>query len=740
MASSPRDKYIHQDAEECAREPIHIPGSIQPHGVLLVLAADDGRIVQASRNAGEWFSRPFEHIIGRALAGVAPEAATLLSAKPVLLDGGAAHLGDVSIEGGRRVAMLVHQVQAYFVVEFEPADELMQMHDNLYPLVRTFLPRLQGAQDIRAMCALAVEEIQRVTGFGRVLAYDFDADGHGRVLAEMTEPGYPSYEGLCFPASDIPPQARDLYVRNRVRVIHDADYIPCPIEPASETPLDLSFSVLRSVSPVHVQYMKNMGTMASMSVSIIVDGRLWGLISCHHLQARHVPLHVRTACELLSRVLSLQIEAVERHALVSSRFRLRRDIVTMLTAMSDCDSVTRGLMAVPDTFVSFVDATGAAVVAGERCERFGLAPSRETVLALCQWLNAREGQDVFQSISVSTDIPELPTLADACAGVLAVPISSLHSHYLLWFRQEQVQTVNWAGKPEKLHDAAGRLSPRHSFALWQETVHSYSRPWTEVDAEAARELRNAVLGLVLRKAEEKAQLASDLADSNRELEAFSYSVSHDLRAPLRHIAGYTELLGDTEGDKLSERGRRFLDNIGESARFAGTLVDNLLSFSQMGRAALRYSDVSLDALVSTIRSEMAPDLEGRAIEWNVHPLPVVLADAAFIHLALRNLLGNAVKYTRQRDPAIIEIGSRIADDEVVIFVKDNGVGFNMKYAAKLFGVFQRLHRMEDFEGTGIGLASVRRIIERHDGRVWAEGESDRGATFYFSLPHHGATR
>ena len=740
MASSPRDKFIHQDAEECAREPIHIPGSIQPHGVLLVVAASNGIILQASRNAAMWFYRPTDTIIGRTLSEVAPEAAALLSARPALLEGGATHLGDVAIDGGRRVALLVHRVDDAFVVEFEPADDLVQIHETLYPLVRTFLPRLQAAQDVGTLCELAVQEIQRVTGFGRVLAYDFDAEGHGHVLAEACAEGYATYDGLHFPASDIPPQARDLYVRNRIRVIHDADYEPSPIEPVLDKPLDLSYSVLRSVSPVHVQYMKNMGTFASMSVSIIVDGQLWGLISCHHLQARHVPLHVRTACELLSRVLSLQIEAMERHALVSARFRLRRDIVTMLTAMSDCDSVTRGLMSVPDTFVSFVEADGAAVVAGERCERFGLAPSRETVLALCQWLGAREGQDVFQSINVSQDIPELPTLADACAGVLAVPISSLHSHYLLWFRQEQVQTVNWAGKPEKLQDTAGRLSPRHSFSLWEETVHNYSRRWVDVDAEAARELRNAVLGLVLRKAEEKAQLASDLAESNRELEAFSYSVSHDLRAPLRHIAGYTELLTDTEGDKLSERGRRFLSNIEESARFAGTLVDNLLSFSQMGRAALRYSDVSLQALVDTIRSEMAPDLEGRVVKWKVDPLPVVLADAAFVHLALRNLLGNAVKYTRQRNPAIIEVGARLGDDEVVIFVKDNGVGFNMKYANKLFGVFQRLHRMEDFEGTGIGLASVRRIIERHDGRVWAEGEPDHGATFYFSLPHHGATR
>ncbi len=740
MALSPRDAFILQDAEACAREPIHVPGSIQPHGALLVVDTATGAILQASRNAAEWVGHATQPLVGARLADVAPDGAALLNARPDLLDEGATHLGDVTLASGRRVAMLVNRVREVYIVEFEPADDATRVHDTIYPLVRTFLPRLQAAPDTRSMCELAVDEIQRITGFGRVLAYDFDREGHGRVLAEKVEPGYASYDGLHFPASDIPAQARELYVRNRIRVIHDANYVPQPIEPATGTPLDLTHSVLRSVSPVHVQYMKNMGTLASMSVSIIVDGRLWGLVSCHDAQARHVPLHVRTACELISRVLSLQIEAREQHALVTARFQSRRDIVTMLTAMSDSDSVTRGLLAVPDTFVSFVEAAGAAVVAGERCERFGLAPARESVLALCQWLRDRDDQEVFHTDNVSADIPHLVSLTEHCAGILAIPISSLHSHYLLWFRTEQVKTVNWAGKPEKMSNGTGQLSPRDSFALWQETLVGYSRPWVDTDIEGARELRNSVLGLVLRKAEEKAQLAADLAESNRELEAFSYSVSHDLRAPLRHIAGYTELLSDTEGERLSDRGVRFLDNIGESARFAGTLVDNLLSFSQMGRAALRYTDVNLQALVETIRGEMSPDMEGRAIEWKVHPLPVVLADAAFIHLALRNLLSNAVKYTRKSNPAIIEVGAEHADDEVIVYVKDNGVGFNMKYAAKLFGVFQRLHRMEDFEGTGIGLASVRRIIERHDGRVWAEGEPDHGATFYFALPHHGTTR
>ena len=221
-----------------------------------------------------------------------------------------------------------------------------------------------------------------------------------------------------------------------------------------------------------------------------------------------------------------------------------------------------------------------------------------------------------------------------------------------------------------------------------------------------------------------AQLAGELRASNKELEAFSYSVSHDLRAPLRHIAGYTELLGEMESSQLSERGMRFRQYRRRRTfrRHTGRQPAKLLAD---GPRRLRLSDVDLGALVASIREELAPDCEGRQIEWHLLPMPIVVADAAFIHMVLRNLIDNAVKYSRTRDVAVIEVGAEQRSGEVVVYVRDNGVGFDMQYAGKLFGVFQRLHRMEEFEGTGIGLASVRRIVERHDGRVWAEGQLDK---------------
>ncbi|CAO3357146.1 ATP-binding protein [Azospirillum melinis] len=725
------------DLDACAREPIHLPGSIQPHGHLLAVEADSLRLVCASAEAGAVLNRPPAEAFGLPVDRLIDCASTAslirglrnAPTEPVQLE-------ILSLRGGDHQA-IAHRSGALVILELEelPATGAGTL-EALYPQMREGIRRMQAAHDFDALLASTAAEVRALTGFDRVLVYRFDEQWNGTVIAEDGNDRLPSYRGLRFPASDIPQQARRLYALNRLRLIADARYQPVPILSGrwDAPPLDLSFSVLRSVSPVHLEYMRNMGTPASMSISVMDGDRLWGLISCHHAEPRQVSFAVRTACDLLGQVLSSQMIALERALDADHRIRSKSTQARLLAHMAAAESFIDGLSEDREDLLGLVNADGAAILFDGDCRLIGRTPPQEVVEAIAAELAGQGIKDLFVSHQLPAEMPAAAGMERTASGLLAISISQLHPSYLLWFRPEIVQSIDWAGDPKKPLDSTGGLSPRSSFEAWKETVRGQSLPWRHGEIEAAGDFRNAIVSIVLRKAEEMAALNEELRRSNGELAAFSYSVSHDLRAPFRHVTSYAELLRSRAGDKLSERERHYLDSIIEAASSAGRLVDGLLHFSQLGRATLARVEVDVGQLVDEVRHLLEPDLQGRNVRWTVHPLPGVTGDPTMLRLVVQNLLSNAIKYTRDRTDPEIEVGCRSNADAHEFFVRDNGRGFDMAYAGKLFGVFQRLHREEEFEGIGIGLANVRRIVERHGGRVWAEGRLDHGATFHFSLP------
>jgi light-regulated signal transduction histidine kinase (bacteriophytochrome) len=748
-AVTPRDgaamEVESSDLTACDREPIHIPGSIQPHGVLLVVDPATDEVLQAAcgPSADEVLRGD---PIGKRLRDVLdPEIAALADGLPSrAVEGQSCHFGVVRKDGAVH-HLVAHLSQGMLIVELERMEVAESgTFDEVQPRIREFLEALQRTVSTEELSVIAAREIRRITGLDRVLVYRFDDDWNGAVIAEDRNDVLPSYLDLRFPASDIPAQARELYRLNRLRLIADAGYQPVPIRPTlnpgTNRPVDLSFAVLRSVSPVHLEYMRNMGTYASMSISLLREGRLWGLISCHNQAPARVPWHVRHACDFIGQVLSLQIAAKEVAEAADRRSRLRTVQTRLLAHMAAADHFVDGLVSHPDDLLGLTGANSAAVVANGVCMRIGDAPSELEISGIVAWLGSQTREDVLATDHLAALMPSGEALKAKASGLLAVSISQIHDSYVLWFRPEVVRTVTWGGDPRKRAEmAAGgmRLHPRTSFDAWRQIVRQRSQAWDPATVEAAAELRRAVVDIVLRKAEEMAALSERLASINRELEAFSYSVSHDLRAPFRHIVGYANLLKRFEGERLTERGRRYVDTIAESAVSAGTLVDNLLSFSQMGRAALMPVAVDMNELVGDVVRKMT--VEGsQDVRWRINDLAPTRADPVMLRLVVQNLVENALKFTRGRNPAIIEIGCASGEEQTTYWVKDNGTGFDMAYVAKLFRVFQRLHRVEEFEGTGIGLANVKRIVDRHGGRVWADGKVDRGATFFFSLPTPGA--
>ncbi|MGV3483800.1 MAG: ATP-binding protein [Planctomycetaceae bacterium] len=758
----------HQGAQwtDCEREAIHIPGSIQPHGCLVVLSSEH-RIVQVSENLEDLLGiRPDAAIGSRAVevwnrvfgaeqtAGLQfalerrlPDHGSDDSAakRPVLL----ATLNAVSSsDEARRFHAVAHRTGKAVVIEFERVED--EPHEtsafDLHSLIDAYTAQIEEVKSIAEMCQVTCETVRRLTGFDRALIYRFDENWHGTVIGEDGSGRLPSYLHHRFPASDIPAQARELYRSNRLRIIPDARYRPIPltppVNPVTSSPLDMSFSTLRSVSPVHVEYMRNMETAASMSVSILREGRLWGLISLHHQDARSVPFPLRSVCDLIGRAFSLRLSALEHADDFAHRSGVRSCYAKLLDVMSNRPDFAAALAENPQALMGIANAQGAAIVTQDGLWLLGQTPSEPEVRELTQWLFTSVKQDVFATDRLS----KVWSVSDQCkeraSGLLAIAVSKLHASYVLWFRPEVPQTIQWGGDPTaapaQRESRESRLHPRRSFATWLETVKDLALPWNASEVDGVTELRNIIVGTVLRRAEELAALNAELIHSNKELESFSYSVSHDLRAPLRHIVGYAEILREDSAGSLTPRARRCVDTIIESSEYAGRLVDKLLDYSRLGRSELQRSQVDMNELFRELQADVMRDADDREVAWHIADLPTVSADLMMLRMVVRDLLSNAIKYTRGRQPAVIEVGCESGDGDYTFWVKDNGVGFSMEYVDKLFGVFQRLHRWEDYEGTGIGLANVRRVIERHAGRTWAVGEEGKGATFFFTLPEAGS--
>ncbi len=498
--------------DNCATEPIRIPGSIQPHGFLLGLGEDFEHVVVASRSAAEYLGTPLKLILNAPIGSLFQrELLTAIEHQRCAMDpdGMVAYLGSFGIRG-EVFSLVSHCVEGKPLLEFERQDRLVgaEMMNSVITNFVSTLSRLETEQDL---CEAVTRQVAALTGFDRILLYCFDEEGHGIVLSEANSGSLPSYLDLRFPASDIPRQARDLYVLNTVRIIPDADYTPSPLEraDAADTPhiLDLSLSILRSVSPIHLEYMRNMGTAASMSISIVSEGRLWGLISCHHAEPRMVPYLVRSACDMLSKLVGTQITAF----LAASRLRtamhfhaVQRQLLTYVAAATNYLAELARHM---PQLMQVTDAAGAALWLEGRCECVGNPPSEADVRRIVEWLDTKPGMDLYETRQLSADLPWTADLADTASGLLAVRISDVRQRYVLWFRPQVVRTVQWAG--EHTRGAVGeKLHPRKSFESWRETVRGQSLPWGEVEIDSAREFLSAITTISLRRAEEEAELSA----------------------------------------------------------------------------------------------------------------------------------------------------------------------------------------------------------------------------------------
>ncbi len=496
----------------CEEESIRVPGAMQQHGFALVTDAEMSEIRMASENAERFLRLPLRLILGSRLDTILERE--LLSGIELLRlrarheqEGMNTFLGSFRV-AGQYFSVVSHRVGTRRVLEFELQDRLVgpEMMNSIITNLVGKLSRLRSAAEL---CDALTQEVAELTEFDRVLLYRFDDEGHGTVLSEVNHGQLPSFLGLRFPASDIPRQARELYLLNTTRVIPDSDYQPSPLQgvPGEDVVgLDLSLSLLRSVSPVHLQYMRNMGTGASMSVSLVTEGRLWGLISAHNAKPKLVPYLVRSACDMLSKVAGTQLASFETASRLTQTVRFHTVQRNLMTGMAAEPDYLEGLTRLLPDLLDVTNAAGVALAVDGQVTGHGELPDEGSIRRLVGWLEVQRQMEVWSSSHLVSDLPWTEAIRETASGLLAIRISSVQCRFVLWFRPEMVKLVRWAGEPVKIMEANHTLSPRNSFAEWRELVRGCSTPWSAVELESARDFRAALTTVGLRRAEEAIEL------------------------------------------------------------------------------------------------------------------------------------------------------------------------------------------------------------------------------------------
>ncbi|MCT8268120.1 GAF domain-containing protein [Afifella sp. JA880] len=493
------------DLTNCDREPIHLLGAVQPFGFLVAVSRSSWVVTRVSRNAAEWLGRPGEELVGlpidQVFLGQAVHTIRNNLQGAVMGETVARAFGVTVTEAGLVCDMAVHLSGDEVVVECERS--VAEPAANAAAMVRGMVARLQRTDDLRNFYRIAAREMQALTGFDRVMIYRFDHDGSGEVIAESARSGIGSFLGLHYPSTDIPRQARILYEKNWLRIIPDISAEPSPVEPALDRngePLDLSMSILRSVSPIHIEYLQNMGVDASMSVSILREGRLWGLFACHHYAPHHVTFERRTAAELFGQMFSLLVENRERQTEAEYEERsskLHNQLVAvMATEATRFESIVDHLDEIADLLVC----DGIGLWVEGRATLRGLTPNEDDFAGLAGYLRDRGVNAVCAEHEIGAKYEPARRFSDRAAGMLVVPLSRQPGDYLVFFRKEVTRSVNWAGNPEKpvsVGPLGARLTPRKSFEMWKETVSGQSMPWSPVEERIAEGLRVSLLEVIL---------------------------------------------------------------------------------------------------------------------------------------------------------------------------------------------------------------------------------------------------
>lgn len=744
----------------CEHEPIHIPGSIQPHGFLLGLNNDSLLIDFCSANSAEFIKLAPEALLGKDLAAFLSEEAfstfrsyintdTFDSSRPFVFT-----LDDISFN------TTIHPSSNHVILEIEPFPDGTLNLPNLYNQTRKFVSYMEKTSYLGELCQNIADETRQITGYDRVMIYKFDPEYNGEVIAESKRQDLDSFSGQKYPHTDIPAQARELYIRNPLRMIADINYEPVPLLTLDNTgeksnkSLDLSLSILRSVSPIHVEYLKNMGVGATLTISLLQNQKLWGLIACHHYSPKILPHYTRLSALLHGHFLTSQIAVRETAEEFEVTQRVEKSLGESLELLHQHEDFIEACHQSP-ALLTLANASGSVIFYNNKLYKNGEVPADDELVPLFSFLAANYSTSGLVTNELTNTYTENANLSKFAAGIIYHSLAPGTPDGIIWLRKERIETINWAGNPKKaiIENADGlRLSPRKSFELWMEVVKNKSVYWRKTEISAAGtftySLQKHINFRVILDQENRNRILNDeLRTANKELANLNWISTHDLKEPLRKIQIFASKVLDREDPDLSAMVKDSVERMRFAAEKMQMLIEDILTYSKTGNIEKVFKTMDLNIILSNVLEELSINIDEKEAIVNRVSLPELNVIPFQVHQLFVNLLANAMKFTREGVTPVINIESTIADSEDTpgivlprdrkyhqISFADNGIGFEKEYQNRIFGVFQRLHPSHKYPGTGIGLAICKKIMDNHRGFITADAEPGQGATFTLFFP------
>ena len=718
------------DLDSCDREKIHLIGTIQPFGALLLIDADSGTVTGVSENIAELWDIDPDVLLGMPLRKLDADLAR-------------------QVEGAKQDRGMLHSVLEYdlerngtlydFVVHSHAGRQIVEIipnHGGSAKQVRAKMricssacARIIHAEDFDASLKIAVDAVREITGYSRAKIYRFHEDWSGEVIAESSDGVLPSYLGLCFPATDIPKPVRELYSIVPYRAIGTVSGEPVRVRClASESAeLDLTGSILRAVSNMHITYLQNIGVSSSFSTALKHQGKLWGLIAIHNDTPEMIPFDSWTLIQEIGTALMLRHAQQQRTDTADMISRLRQ-IESLFSAPlrrnGNIEEVISNLIPV---LREFLGADGFAFQFGVNLHTSGRTPPPDFIRKLIKWATTRPGgSDQYQTISLQKEWPLAVEHADTSCGVLIQPIVVHRVCQLIWFRGPVTRTVHWAGEPKKVRDSEGRLTPRTSFETWTQEHDDQSIPWNAAELQSAREIFTEFLDIMA------SQLL--LKEENENLRSFAYTAAHDLKAPLRGINMALEWMSEDGFDPEAVRETHALAQ--KSSEKLSELAEGLLELVVLDNQVLVRKPVDLSKVVADVQDLLAGLLRSERAEITVGDLPVIESNEQMMQRMFLNLIANALKYRHPDRPPLIGISSILHHDGVLeVSVEDNGLGVDKKFAHKIFEPMERVTVQTYIEGAGLGLAVCQKVAHKHGGTIALDlARQEDGSRFVIRIP------